>query len=77
MDGDKVTGDKSGTAVLDCISTFVSVIPLDIFKMTSGQFHAIFVVIKIIANIYSGNWAANMKVFCLLSLVMSKCFWLA
>lgn len=32
------------TAVLDCISTFVSVIPLDIFKMTSGQFHAIFVV---------------------------------
>lgn len=47
MDGDEVTGDnatKPGTAVLDCISTFVSVIPLDNFKMTSGQFHAIFVV---------------------------------
>ena len=47
VDGGELTGDnatKLGTAGLDCIWTFVSVIPLDIFKMTPGQFHAIFVV---------------------------------
>ena len=39
-DGGGVTGEvaaKALTAVQDCISSFVSVTPLDIFQETSGQ----------------------------------------
>lgn len=47
-DGGGATGKKTSkpvTAVQGCVSAFVSVTTLSIFKMTSGQFPAVFVVL--------------------------------
>lgn len=48
-DGGGVTGQKDAKPVnstRDCVSSFVNVTPLGIFKATSGQFPNVFVVTK-------------------------------